>query len=347
VSANRGQYLSSAIALAISPTDADHLLLGTGSGLFRSRNGGRDWVVEAPSVVLGPVFAAAFARDGKSALLSTSLGIFRGEADNSWRQLSTPRGAVPARAIVFGAEADRVYLAGWSGLYRSDDLGASWASAANGLPGNTATTLFVAPGSPETLYAVVQGHISVSSDGAKSWSRRGGAVLPPDVSTVTLDFKAPARQWATAGDWLFRSDDAGVHWRRVGRPFLEANTKVSAVTASEEGIVVATDRGLLRSTDGGESWTLLLDNLPAHLEAGMLVRDPADPATLYAGFSLVPYAELWRRAATGEGAFAQVSLTSLAGGVVLFALLAIGAVVALRWLAPYYRASPRGVERMQ
>jgi photosystem II stability/assembly factor-like uncharacterized protein len=332
VSANRGQFLSSAIALAISPTDPNHLLLGTGSGLFRSRNGGRDWIVEAPSIVLGPVFAAAFAGDGRRALLSTGLGIFLGDAENSWRQLPAPRGAVPARAIVFSAEASRVYLAGWTGLYRSDDLGASWSSAANGLPDDTATALFVVPGSPETIYAVVQGQVWVSSDAAKSWFRRGALA---NTDALTVESRMPARQWAAADDLLFRSDDSGVHWRRVGRPFLERNTRVSAVTVSVETIVVATDRGLFRSADGGESWTLLSDNLPAHLEAGMLVRDPIDPATLYAGFSLIPYAELWRRAASGEGTLARVSLTSLAGGVVLLALLALAAVAALRRLAPY------------
>jgi photosystem II stability/assembly factor-like uncharacterized protein len=345
--ANRGQYLSSAIALAISPTDPNHLLLGTGSGLFRSRNGGRDWTVEAPSVVLGPVFVVAFARDGMSALLSTGLGLFRGEAENSWRQVRAPRGAVPARAIVFSAEANRVYLAGWSGLYRSDDLGASWSSAADGLPDDTATTLFAAQGSPEALYAVVQGQIWVSGDGAKSWSRWGFGMLPANVDALTVDPEPPARYWAAAGGLLFRSDDGGAHWLRAGRPLPEPNTKIYGLIAGGEGIVVATDRGLCRSGDRGDSWTVLADNLPAHLEAGMLVRDPVDPATLYAGFSLIPYAEIWRRAASGEGAFARVSFTSLTGGVVLLALLVLGAIAALRWLAPYYRPSTGQAERTQ
>jgi photosystem II stability/assembly factor-like uncharacterized protein len=352
MSANRGQFLSSAIALAISPTDADHLLLGTGSGLFRSRNGGRDWTLEAPSVVLGSVFAAAFATDGRRALLSTGLGIFRSEADNTWRQLPVPRGTFPARAIVCSGEGDRVYLAGWTGLYRSNDLGASWSSAADGLPDDTVTTFIVAQGSPETLYAVVQGQIWASADGAQSWSRRGVGSLPANVDALTLDFRLAARQWAAAGDLLFRSDDGGASWRRVGRPLPEPNTKVNGMTATEEAIVVATDRGVFRSVGGGESWTLITDNLPAHLEAGMLVADPGDPVTLYAGFSLVPYAELWRRATSNEGALARVSLTSLAGGVVLLALLALASVMALRWLGAYYRPSveaprSRGVERMR
>jgi photosystem II stability/assembly factor-like uncharacterized protein len=346
VSANRGQYLSSAIALAISPTDTDHLLLGTGSGLFRSRNGGRDWTLEAPAVVLGPVFAAAFARDGKRALLSTGLGIFRSEADNTWRQLPAPRGAAPARAIACSAEVDHVYLAGWTGLYRSDDLGASWSNAADGLPSDTATALFVA-GSPETLYAVVQGQIWTSTDGARGWSRRGVEIFPANINALAVDTRQPARQWAATGDRLFRSDDDGAHWQRVGHPLPEPNTKANAIAASEEALVVATDRGLFRSADGGESGTLITDNLPAHLEAGMLVRDPVDPATLYAGFSLVPYTELWRQAANGEGGLARVSITSLAGSVVLLALLALGAFAALRWLGPYYRPSARSVPTMQ
>jgi len=124
VTANRGPYLSGAIALAISPTDAGHLMMGTESGLLRSRNGGRDWTVEAPSVLLGSVFALAFAADGQRALASTSLGIFRSESENNWVVAPAPRGAAPARAIMRGSEAGRAYLVGWTGLYRSDDWGA-------------------------------------------------------------------------------------------------------------------------------------------------------------------------------------------------------------------------------
>src|SRR6516162_11707866 len=82
VSANRGQFLSGALALAISPTDVNHLLLGAESGLLRSRNGGRDWTIEAPSIVLGSVFVLSFAADGQRALISTGQGVFRGESEN-------------------------------------------------------------------------------------------------------------------------------------------------------------------------------------------------------------------------------------------------------------------------
>ena len=148
VSVDRGPFLSGALALAISPTEHNHLLLGAEGGLFRSRNGGRDWTIETAPLLLGAVFAVAFAADGERALVSTGSGIFRGERENAWQPAGAPEGAAPARAIVRGNRPGCFYLAGWAGLYRSDDWGASWANAADGLPQAPATALLVAPGTP-------------------------------------------------------------------------------------------------------------------------------------------------------------------------------------------------------
>jgi len=347
VSANSAGFVSGAIALAVSPTDVNHLLLGAESGLLRSRNGGRDWTIEAPSVVLGSVFAVGFAADGQRALISTGRGVFRGEGENNWQQVRAPQSAAPARAILRSMEPGRVYLAGWTGLYLSDDWGVSWSSAADNLPQEPATALVVVSGSPEILFAIVQGQIWASVDGARSWIRRGGGISPASADSLTADLRDPARLWAAGGDRLFRSGDSGASWRHVGRPLPEPNTTVNGITASGECVVVTTDHGLYRSVDSGESWTQIIDNLPAHLEAGPLVRDPVDPVTLYAGFSLIPYPELWRRAADLEGALARFSVTSLAGSAVLLGLVVLAAVAALRWLGRYYRPSASAVAAAQ
>ena len=65
-----GVFVSGALACfpRSSPRDPHHLLLATDSGVWRSRNGGRDWEVEAPDVLIGPAFAAAFDLDGNRAL---------------------------------------------------------------------------------------------------------------------------------------------------------------------------------------------------------------------------------------------------------------------------------------
>jgi photosystem II stability/assembly factor-like uncharacterized protein len=338
MSANRGYYLSGAIALAVSPADPDHLLLGTETGLFRSRNGGRDWVVEAPSVVVGSVFAAAFSADARRALISTSLGIFCSEEENHWRLVRTPRDAAPARAIVPSWETGGFYLAGRTGVYRSDDGGVTWSNVADRFPQEAATALLAVRGTPEALYAIVQGQPWASLDGGRHWAKQGNGIST-NVDALAEDLRRPLRFWAAGADRLFRSEDGGATWDVVGASFPEANTAVRGIAASDEAILLTTDRGIYRSVDSAASWMPIVDNLPAHLEAGPLVRDPVDPGTLYAGFSLIPYPELWRRAVDHEGAFARVGALSLVGSVVLLILVGIGAAAMLRGLGHYYRRS--------
>jgi hypothetical protein len=338
MSANRGYYLSGAIALTVSPADPDHLLLGAETGLFRSHNGGRDWVVEAPSVIVGSVFAATFAADGRRALISTSLGIFCSEEENHWLLVRTPQDAAPARAIVPSWETGGFYLAGWTGLYRSDDRCVTWSSVADRFPQEAATALLAVRGTPEALYAIVQGQPWASVDGGRHWVRRGNGISA-NLDALAEDLRRPLRFWAAGADRLFRSDDGGATWDVVGAPFPEPNTAVRGIAASDKAIVLTTDRSIYRSVDRAVSWMPIVDNLPAHLEAGPLVRDPVDPDTLYAGFSLIPYPELWRRAVDHEGAFARVGASSLVGSVVLLILVGLGAAATLRGLGQYYRRS--------
>ena len=334
--ANPGWFVGGAIALAISPVDPNHLLLGTDSGLFRSRNGGRDWGREGTTLLVGPVFAVAFDANGQRALVSTGPGIFHTDDGNSWRKTPAPEGAAPARAIVRGSVAGRVYLAGRSGLLRSDDWGATWSSYAGGLPEGPVTAFLVVGGPPEIVYRIVGGRIWAHTDGAGVWVNRTAGAAVINVDALVVDQALPTRIWAAGAGQLFRSEDQGVRWRSVGRPLPERNTTVRGIAVAGGTIVLTTDRGLYRSADSGERWALLADNLPAHLEAGPLVRDPVDPDTLYAGFALTPYAEIWRRAAEGGDSLRRLSLPSLAGSAAFLALVALSAVVALRWLRHYY-----------
>ena len=96
---------------------------------------------------------------------------------------------------------------------------------------------------------------------------------------------------------------------------------------------MTTTKGMYRSVDGGSTWTLAEGNLPVHLEAGPLVRDPSEPRTLYAAYSLMPYAEVWRTALEGSNLLARTDPISLAGGLAFVLLLIIIGALLVRWLA--------------
>ena len=120
LNADAGVFLNAALTVAVNPRDPGQLLLGTDTGLLRSRNGGQSWAPDARDLVVGAVFAVAFAPDGRSAICVSPGGAFRFDGER-WEPASAPGAAVPARSAAFGATPGRAYLLGQSGLFRSDD----------------------------------------------------------------------------------------------------------------------------------------------------------------------------------------------------------------------------------
>jgi len=329
-----GLFVGGAVALAVDPSDPAHVLYATDGRLLRSRNGGRDWTQEPASVFLGPTLAVAFDSSGHVGLAATAAGVFRSEADGTWKDVALPASALPARAIVPGARAGRFYLAAARGFYGSDDQGRTWRRGSDAVADVPFAALAVMRQPAELVVGIVEGRVFVSADAGDSWQPRGGGLPDGRVEAVSADSQAGSL-WTAGADRLYRSDDAGQTWQPVGEPLAQPGTRVRGIAVLDNGatIVLTTNRGAYRSTDGGRSWLLLEGNLPVHLEAGPLVPDPGDPNTLYAGYSLTPYDEIRRRAVEGSNLLSQVDPLSLAGGAAFLALIAVAAVFAVRRLS--------------
>ena len=346
--ADAGLFIGGALGVAIHPKDPAQLLYGTDARLLHSRNGGRDWTTEAATTMAGAVFAVGFDADGKSALASSGTRIYLAEDGANWQDILAPGGAAPARAFVRSlADANRIYLAGAHGLFVSEDKGRTWTKSGDAvLPDNAIVSLLVTPGSPENVYAVVEGNIWLSSDGARSWSARGNGLPASRVDALSADVGKTGRLWAAAAAQVFLSDDAGSTWTKYGKPMADAGISVRGLVVSEDAriLLLATHRGMFRSTDRAQTWNQIESTLPVHLESGLLLRDPQDPSTLYAGFSLSPYEETWRRAEQGGSLLAHLDPVSLAGGLAFLVFLIFIGIFATRWLARRYRgvdAAPR------
>ena len=334
---NEGRFIGAALGLAISPSDPHHLLLGTDSGLLRSRNGGRDWQSEAPAALIGSVFAVAFHADGVRAFASTAQGVFRTDDGFTWQRTPLAKDALPARAIVTGA-ASRVHVAGANGLWRSDDSGLSWVAQSDGLPDGPVSTLLVAAPEYDLMWVIVGGRLWSRPEKEGLWAASDEGLPEGRIETVASSPDNPARLWAVAADQLYRSDDRGRSWVPVGQPLPEPNTAVRgiSVTPAHAAIVLTTHRGLYRSADGGGTWELQEGMLPIHLEAGPLVHEPADPATLYAGFAVTPYDAMWRMATRGGTMLGRLDAMSIAGAVAFLVVMGICAIAALRGLSRHY-----------
>jgi photosystem II stability/assembly factor-like uncharacterized protein len=334
LNADVGLFLNAALVIAVDPRDSSHLLAGTDLGLLSSNNGGRNWVPEARDVIIGAVFALAFSLDGRLAMCAAANGVFRRDHDG-WLRAEAPESAIPARALVAGPANDRFYLLGRSQLFASEDGGRTYAIVP-GVPQMSEITALVAiPGSADNLAAVIDGRAMISRDGARTWRYAGFGGAGTPVDTIATDATRPQRIWAAAGGRIVVSDDLGSGWHSVGRSLPEAISRVRGIAASTDAatLVISSDRGIYRSEDGGETWVPKEDNLPIHIEAGPLARDPNDAGVIYAVFSLMPYAEVWRMAIEGGNLLTRIDPISLAGGLSFCVLVLIGGGLAARQLS--------------
>jgi photosystem II stability/assembly factor-like uncharacterized protein len=341
LNADVGLFLNAALVVAVDPRDPAHLLVGTDLGLVGSRNGGRSWTPEAPELIFGAVFAVAFSADGERALCAAQSGVFR-FAGGRWTMVQAPDAAIPARAIVAGASNERIYLLGSSRLFVSQDGGQTYGPLPVPARAREMTALTVIRTAPETLAAIIDGRVVTSQDGGRSWRDGGLGGSDAAVDMVAPDAYAPDRIWAAAADRLHVSADLGATWRAVGAPLPEPGTKVRGIVADETAtiLVVTTQRGTYRSENGGRTWVLKESNLPVHLEAGPLARDPSDPRLIYAVYSLMPYAEVWRIANEGGNLLARIDPVSLAGGIAFCLLLLLGGGFIAFKLASWRTARP-------
>ena len=329
LNADIGLFLNAALAVAVNPADPDHLLLGTDTGLLRSSNGGRSWTPEAAGLVQGAVFAAAFAPDGQTALCAAPNGVFRFDG-RKWERSRAPLAASPARAIVFGAKVGRSYVLGRGRLFASDDNGASFfASPVPSGDGEDIASFAATVAADETLYALAGHSVLASSDQGAHWTSRG-----VKADAVLADAVRRSRVWAVAHGALSFSDDQGRSWRAAGE-LSEPGAAARGIASDPDSVTlnVASDRGMYRSMDGGQTWRLQESGLPVHLEAGPLAHDPADARTLYAVYSLMPYAEVWRSAVSGSNLLARQDPLQLAGACAFVLLITISGASLARWLA--------------
>lgn len=330
LSADIGLFLNAALVVAINPKHHAHLLAGTDLGVLASRNGGLSWAPEARDLLFGAVFAITFLDDGQSAICAAQSGVFR-LYDGRWQSVDIPAAAVPARAVMPGASANRAYLLGRQDLFISGDGGQSFTPVPAAAQTGAISVLTIARSEHEVLLAVIDGQIMTSEDAGRQWRARGLGHQGDPVDQVAADPQVPNRVWAAQAGRIFVSDDLGAAWRPVAGALPEAATIVRGIAANAEATVllVSSNRGLYRSQDGGETWILKEDNLPIHLEAGPLARDPGDVGLIYAVYSLMPYGEVWRLASEGGNLLKRLDPISLAGGVAFWLLI----LLAGGWLA--------------
>jgi photosystem II stability/assembly factor-like uncharacterized protein len=163
---------------------------------------------------------------------------------------------------------DRLYGATGDALVRLDENAGGW-SVERFVDGSGAQCLAVDPGDPDTVYAGLrEGGVRRTRDGGRTWL---DCALPErGVFSLAVSAANGAVYAGTEPSRLFRSDDRGEHWRELKallelpsrptwrfppRPWTSHVRWIAPSPHDPELILVGVELGgLMRSSDGGQSW---------------------------------------------------------------------------------------------
>jgi uncharacterized protein (TIGR03437 family) len=214
--------------------------------------------------------------------------------------------------LVGGTNDGRIlYASTTDGIFLSGDSGATWRRTAP-LPvpstisagSIAANAIAVDEADPATVLVATSTGLFGSTDGGHSWYPRGAGLtvsLSGNVATswVAYDPNNPLIAYAITSNpsYLFRSTDAGNTWFQLdptypGEPPAPTDPfppMAANLTADGKTLFVADGNGtLLKSSDGGSSWTKLAERV--FFDPVSIALDPTNPNTIY----VLDLVHLWK-----------------------------------------------------
>jgi photosystem II stability/assembly factor-like uncharacterized protein len=224
--------------------------------------------------------------------VSVGRGAWKSEdRGDTWTFIGLPASGAIGEIVVHPDDPATVYAAALGnpfgpnperGVYRTKDGGESWENVLFLNDSTGAVALAMNPENPEEIFAGMwraerkpwtlisgseDGGIYRSRDGGDSWTKLTGGLPEGLVGKVGLSISPanPSRVWAMVeaepGNGLWRSDDSGDTWafvngesRLAGRAFYYHHV---VADPTDDNTVYVLNTRLYRSTDGGESFTLI------------------------------------------------------------------------------------------
>jgi len=188
---------------------------------------------------------------------------------------------------------DIIYAKSSSGIYKSLDGGVNWQNYqfCSGFYGSG--EIAINPYNSNILY--VGGHYDAgmavlkSTDGGENWTgiKIKTGTQSGDTNCVAIDPSNPDIIYAGGGyydqadyDKLYKSSDGGDNWTDITGSIYATPYAIAIDPTNPSKVYVGTDWGILRSSDGGQTW----QKNNGYAYAYALAIDPFDPNILYAGY---------------------------------------------------------------
>jgi photosystem II stability/assembly factor-like uncharacterized protein len=267
-------------ALAIDPAHPSTLYVGTDYGfIYATMDGADHWTL---SKAANPVRAIAVASDSTVYAIDVSGSIWK----------SSDRGGQWALLQVFGKgftslacdplNPQTVYAGSFGGIYKTESGWINWTFLSGA---QAVTAIAVSSADSKTIVVGSNGNVLVSRDSGSTWKRSTGLRSDGDIRTLLM-LEPSTTVMVGRGTALLAGSTAYVNapWLPVMEGLDAASVATVAVSSAASSNLLATDGlHLLRSADGGQSWTTG-DSLGL-TGFGVLAYSSASPSTAFAGGS--------------------------------------------------------------
>jgi photosystem II stability/assembly factor-like uncharacterized protein len=248
------------LSLVVDPHGT--LYVGTdGHGIYRSTDEGDTWSALGGALAERAVSAIAVAASDTHRLFA---GITAVHDPSTGETIDAPGGAV----------------------FRSNDGGAFWSDVSDGLSRASANGLAINPEDADQVNVATGGvGVVFSRDGGATWRHAGEGLnasclvsMASAATTSTTLLTSDAAELPR----IFSSADGGEHWGDTALERRSLGVFSFAVDASEPSTIYTSDldNAVLKSTDGGRTWSRRSTGFDGIVED--LALDPGTATTLYA-----------------------------------------------------------------
>ncbi|HEY3056289.1 MAG TPA: hypothetical protein VGK31_10205 [Thermoanaerobaculia bacterium] len=247
-------------AIAIDPNDADFVIVGGLSGVYRSTDGGGTW--EKISDQENVESLAIDPRTHDRMYIGTwRQGWRTDDAGQTWVRINN---GMVLDTDMFGItidanDPDNIWVSTCGWVYNTANRGDQWTRYRDGFNNRRVHDVEIDPCDPDTLYAGSVGGLYRSDDRGKSWYSVSSEDLV--VTTVVLHPQRPDRiVLGVEGDGVYVSDDRartftrssdGLHNLRITAIVPDPSAKDVVYAAVAFGGAAS---GVYRSDDGAKTW---------------------------------------------------------------------------------------------
>ncbi len=236
--------------------DSDGNIFAGGSefGMFKSTNGGSEWIEATNGIsnfyvlsignnVAGEIFAGTY----DTLYRSTNLG-------ETWEPTNLTN--FITNHIVLNSQ-NHIFVASnfGGGISRSTDNGDTWQTVNNGLTSLEINDLTLTQS--DQLFAVSDSGIFKSTNNGDNWIPKNTGLTNTKITSVTIN--SPGNIFIGLEDFLsnggvYRSTDSGESWQLVVNGLTDST--VIALGNNPNGYIYAatSDSGIFRSGDNGDNW---------------------------------------------------------------------------------------------